>query len=134
MTYLLDSNACIGWLRQNLPKLVARIKQEDPKDIVICSVVVGELIYGVERFAPAQQANNRMRVGQLRQQFVSLPFDDLAAEHYGKVREHLAALGTPIGPNDLMIAAIVLANVLTLVTHNTFEFSRVPGLPIEDWQ
>jgi tRNA(fMet)-specific endonuclease VapC len=134
MTYLLDSNACIGWLRQSQPKLVARIKQEDPKGIVICSVVVGELIYGVERSAPAHQANNRMRVGQLRQQFVSLPFDDSASEHYGKVRGHLAVLGTPIGPNDLMIAAIALANVLTLVTNNSIEFSRVPGLSIEDWQ
>jgi tRNA(fMet)-specific endonuclease VapC len=134
MTYLLDSNACIGWLRQSQPKLVTRIKQEHPKDIVICSVVVGELIYGVERAAPAHQANNRMRVEQLRQQFVSFPLDDAAAEHYGKVRAHLAVLGTPIGPNDLMIAAIALANGLTLVTHNTAEFSRVPGLSIEDWQ
>jgi tRNA(fMet)-specific endonuclease VapC len=134
MTYLLDSNACIGWLRQNQPKLVARIKQEQPTDIVICSVVVGELIYGAERAAPAHRANNRMRVEQLRQQFVSVPFDDSAAEEYGKVRAHLAVLGTPIGPNDQMIAAIALANNLTLVTNNTAEFSRVPGLAIEDWQ
>lgn len=49
MKYLLDSNACIGWLRQSQPKLVARIKQEQPADLVICSVVVGELIYGAER-------------------------------------------------------------------------------------
>jgi tRNA(fMet)-specific endonuclease VapC len=106
MTYLLDSNACIGWLRQSQPKLVARIKQERPTDIVICSVVVGELIYGAERAGTAHQANNRLRVEQLRQQFISLPFDDSAAAEYGKTRAHLAALGTPIGPNDLMIAAI----------------------------
>ena len=134
MTYLLDSNACIGWLRQSQPKLVARIKQECPTDIVICSVVVGELIYGAERAGAAHRANNRMRVEQLRQQFVSVPFDDLAAEEYGKVRAHLAVLGTPIGPNDLMIAAIALANRLTLVTHNIAEFSRVPGMAVEDWQ
>ena len=65
---------------------------------------------------------------------MSLPFDDRAAEEYGKVRSHLAVLGTPIGPNDLMIAAIALANHMTLVTHNTAEFSRVPGLTLEDWQ
>ena len=134
MTYLLDSNACIGWLRQSQPKLVARIKQERPTDIVICSVVVGELIYGAERAAPGHRANNRLRVEQLRQQFVSLPFDDSAAQEYGKVRAHLASLGTPIGPNDLLIAAIALANGLTLATNNIAEFSRVPGLPIEDWQ
>lgn len=134
MTYLLDANACIGWLRQNQPKLVARIKQEQSTDMVICSVVVGELIYGAERAAPAHRANNRMRVEQLRQQFVSVPFDDSAAEEYGKVRAHLAVLGALIGPNDLMIAAIALANGLILATHNTAEFSRVPGLSIEDWQ
>lgn len=61
-------------------------------------------------------------------------FDDLAAERYGELRAHLDAAGTPIGPNDLMIASIALANSLTLVTHNTGEFSRVPGLRLEDWQ
>ena len=91
MTYLLDSNACIGWLRQSQPKLVARIKQQHPTDIVICSVVVGKLIYGAERAATPHQANNHMRVQQLRQQFMSLPFDDSAAEEYGKIRAHLAA-------------------------------------------
>ncbi len=134
MTYLLDSNACIGWLRQSQPKLVARIKQEHQTDMVICSVVVGKLIYGAERAAATHRANNRLRVEQLRQQFVSVPFDDSAADEYGKVRAHLTVLGTPIGPNDLMIAAIALAHGFTLVTHNTSEFSRVPGLSFEDWQ
>jgi len=73
-------------------------------------------------------------VTQLRQQVISLPFDDSAAEEYGKLRAHLATVGTPIGPNDLMIAAIALAHRLIVVTHNTVEFSRVPGLLVEDWQ
>ena len=134
MKYLLDTNTCIGWLRLSQPRIVSRIKLEIPSDLAICSVVVGELIYGVERAAPAYQRNNRARVEQLRQQLVSLSFDDAAAEQYGKVRAHLAFLGTPIGPNDSMIAAIALAHGLVLVTHNTAEFSRVPGLFIEDWQ
>jgi tRNA(fMet)-specific endonuclease VapC len=86
------------------------------------------------RSSPAHQAANLALIASLRQHFVSLPFDDRAAEEYGTVRAHLAALGTPIGPNDLMIASIALANKLTLVTHNTVEFSRVPGLKVEDWQ
>ena len=61
------------------------------------------------------------------------PFDDRAAEEYGKVRAHLAALGTPIGPNDLMIAAIALANQMTLVTHNTADYQNIPGLRLDDW-
>jgi tRNA(fMet)-specific endonuclease VapC len=132
--YLLDSNSCIGWLRQNQPKLVRRIQQETPADILLCSVVLGELIYGAFHGAAAHQAANLLLIASLRQQFVSLPFEDRAAEEYGKVRAHLASMGTPIGPNDLMIAAIALANNLTLVTHNTIEFCRVPGLQLEDWQ
>lgn len=134
MKYLLDTNTCIGWLRSNQPKIATRIKRENPKHVVICSVVLGELLYGAEKAATAHRATNRLRVERLRQQFVSMPFDDSAAEEYGKVRAHLASLGAPIGPNDLMIAAIALAHRLTLVTHNTSEFSRVPGLSIEDWQ
>jgi tRNA(fMet)-specific endonuclease VapC len=66
--------------------------------------------------------------------FVSFPFDDHAADEYGRLRAQLARQGTPIGPNDLMIASIALAHRTTLVTHNTHEFSRVPGLPIVDWE
>ena len=97
-------------------------------------MAVGELIYGSEHAAPAYQANNRLRVNRLRQQFVSLPYDDAAAEQCGKERAYLAELGTPIGPNDLMIAAIALAHGLILITNNTSEFSRVRDLAIEDWQ
>jgi hypothetical protein len=66
--------------------------------------------------------------------FVCFPFDDPAADQYGTIRAALASAGTPIGPNDLLIAAIALANGLTLVTLNTTEFSRIPGLTIEDWE
>jgi tRNA(fMet)-specific endonuclease VapC len=67
-------------------------------------------------------------------QFVSLPFDDIAAEIYGRERARLTLVGTPIGANDLLIACIALANGLTLVTHNTREFSRINGLRLEDWE
>ncbi len=134
MKYLPDTNTCIGWLRLSQAKIVTRIKEESPTNLVICSVVVSELMHGVERAATAHQSNNRFRVEQLRQQFISIPFDDLAAEHCGKVRAQMADLGTPIGPNDLMIASIALAHRLILVTHNTSEFKRVTGLVLEDWQ
>ena len=63
-----------------------------------------------------------------------MPFDDIAAEIYGRIRAHLATQGTPIGANDLQIASISLAHDLILVTHNTREFSRVPRLRLEDWE
>jgi len=134
VTYLLDTNACIGWLRGNQPNLVARLQTERPANLHLCSVVVAELRYGVERSDPAHRANTALRVEQLRGQFVSLPFDDAAAEEYGRIRALLATQGNSIGGNDLMIAAITMANGQTLVTHNTAEFSRVPGLLLEDWE
>ena len=61
-------------------------------------------------------------------------FDDVAAKHCAKTRADLAAKGTPIGSNDLMIAATALAHNLTVVTHNTREFCRVENLQLEDWE
>jgi len=68
------------------------------------------------------------------EQFESLPFEDDAAEAYGRVRAYLEKRGEIIGPNDLLIASTALAHGVTLVTHNTKEFSRIPELRMEDWQ
>src|SRR5262245_25665403 len=124
MTYLLDANAWIGHLRQTSPSVTQHLQQHPPSAIVLCSVVLAELLFGVERSPLTHRAANYSLVEKLRQQYISLPFDDDAAEEYGRVRAHLANQGTPIGPNDTMIAAIVKSNKLTLVTHNTVEFSR----------
>jgi tRNA(fMet)-specific endonuclease VapC len=132
--YLLDTNAWIAYLRQNNPQLVQRVLQEDPADIALCSVVLAELFYGAHHGAVGNLAGNLALIARLQQRFASLPFDDRAAAEYGKVRAYLASQGTLIGPNDLMIASIALAEGWTLVTHNTAEFSRVPGLKLEDWQ
>ena len=69
----------------------------------------------------------------LSSSLISLPFDDAAAEIYGRIRADLESRGMPIGPNDTMIAAIALANGFTVATHNTAEFGRVSGLQVEDW-
>jgi tRNA(fMet)-specific endonuclease VapC len=66
--------------------------------------------------------------------FISLPFDDYAVTSYARIRDDLAKAGTPIGPNNLLIASIALSRGLTVVTHNTREFGRVAGLMLEDWQ
>lgn len=134
MTYLLDSDAWITLMRAKSPALSAKVHATNPADIVLCSVVLAELLYGVHHAPPAKQAANMALVQQLRVQFVSIPFDDPAAEQYGMVRADLAARGLPIGPNDLMIASIALARGITVVSHNTAEFGRVPGLLLEDWQ
>lgn len=134
MIYVLDTNACIGWLRKNQTNLVDRIAQESPTDIMICSVVVGELLFGVEHSAVTHRDNSRRQVELLRRQFASVPFNDSAAEQYGNLRAYLTRVGMMIGSNDLLIATIALANDLTLVTHNIAEFQRVPNLVVEDWE
>lgn len=133
MIYLLDTNICIHWLRHNPKGLVARIKKQQPHEIVLCSIVVAELQFGIERSSSAHRLRTSQQVENLRRQFVSLPFDDKAAEEYGRIRELLTKQGTPIGANDLLIAAIAVSNNLTLVSQNLSEFSRVPNLSVEDW-
>jgi tRNA(fMet)-specific endonuclease VapC len=79
-------------------------------------------------------AANRAKVDGFVSPYLSLPFDDAAASVHAQIRHHLETTGTPIGPYDLQIAAIALVHGSTLVTHNTKEFSRVPGLLFEDWE
>jgi tRNA(fMet)-specific endonuclease VapC len=131
MIYLPDTNAWIAYVNPGTSAVKARFRAHRPADIAFCAVVKAELLYGAYR--SSRRADNLRLLAILFQQFESLPFDDAAADHYGRVRADLAAQGTPIGPNDLMIAAIALANHLILVTHNTREFARVVGLPLEDW-
>ncbi|MBD0388292.1 MAG: type II toxin-antitoxin system VapC family toxin [Nostoc sp. C3-bin3] len=132
MIYLLDTNACIIYLNGRNINLRRRLENHSDLDIVVCSTVKAELFYGAKR------SNNPVRNLALQKgflsRFTSLPFDDLAAEIFGDIRSHLASLGTPIGPYDLQIAAIAMANNLILVTHNVDEFSRVEGLQLEDWE
>jgi tRNA(fMet)-specific endonuclease VapC len=81
-----------------------------------------------------QAAKNRGKVDAVLAPYLCLPFDQLAADDYAQIRAYLESQGNPIGPYDMQIAAIARVNGLTLVTHNTAEFSRVPGLRIEDWE
>ncbi len=134
MTYLLDTNSWIAYLRQTSAGLLQKMQQAAPTDIRLCSVVLAELYFGAHHSPASYQAHNLGLVQRLRQQFVCLPFDDAAAEEYGRVRADLTAKGNLIGPNDLLIAASALGHGLVLVTHNTAEFSRVKGLLLEDWQ
>ena len=134
MTYLLDSNTWIAYFRQKDLALIQRIQQTDPNDIRLCSVVLGELYYGAFHGLVTYQASSLMQIAQLRQNYLSISFDDASTERYGQICADLAARGGLIGPNDLLIAAIALTHGLTLVTHNTKEFARVAGLTLEDWE
>lgn len=130
--YLLDTNACINFLRDPQSRIGRRLARVPYHEVALCSVVKAELFYGVQRSRDPDDA--RQKLTAFAAHFVSLPFDDPAAVIYGEIRAYLAQRGQLIGPNDMFIAATALAHQATLVTHNTREFNRVPGLLIEDWE
>lgn len=132
MIWLLDTNTCIRYLNERSPALRKRVENSDPNDLAVCSVVRAELFYGAAKSNRPAQNHDEQELFLSR--FVSLPFDDQCAEEYARLRADLERRGTPIGPNDLLIAAIALANDVILVTHNTSEFSRISGLKLEDWE
>ena len=131
-TYLLDTNVCIRILNGTSDKVVARFASESRSRLRLCSVVKAELLYGARKSDRVAQV-----LGTLEKFFRPLPsvaFDDACAHEYGLIRADLARAGTPIGTNDLMIAAIARHHDLTVITHNIDEFTRVVGLAVEDWE
>lgn len=128
--FLLDTNICIYTIKQTPPTVIERLRQHAADALAISSITAAELHFGV---AKSGSARNRLALSQFLSSLQILPFDHLAAGTYGDVRAHLERAGTPIGPLDTQIAAHALALGLTLVTNNTREFERVPGLRVENW-
>ncbi|MCS6920177.1 MAG: type II toxin-antitoxin system VapC family toxin, partial [Fimbriimonadales bacterium] len=108
------------------PTVRLRFQQHAPSEIAIPAIVKAELCYGAYRSASPER--NMQLVREFLAPFVCLPFDEQTAEVYGRLRHELASQGTPIGPNDLLIAATALAYKLIVVTNNLAEFERVPEL------
>ena len=127
-----DTNACITLLRERNSPLMARWQSTKAADVVLCSVVVYELRHGAERSSDPVREHAKLDV--FLSPFASLPFDDQSARICAQVRSQLERSGRVIGPHDLQIGAIALQHGLTLVTHNTQEFSRIAGLKLEDWE
>lgn len=132
MIYLLDTNVCIRYLNGRAPAIRTHLQAHHPGEIRVCAVVKSELFAGAMK--SARPTGNLAKQQAFLAPFISLPFDDPAAESYATVRAHLEKQGTPVGPYDMQIAAIALANRCILVTNNTIEFTRVPGLTLENWE
>ena len=130
MAYLLDTNAVIALLNDTTSKTALRARRETPGDVAISVIVTHELYCGA--FRSRRAAQNAALIDAL--QFAVLDFDKGDARQAGEVRALLASRGTPIGAYDVLIAGQAVERNLILVTHNTREFGRVPGLRIEDWQ
>lgn len=132
MKYLLDTNVCVNYLSGRNPDLLKRFIAVPAQHKIICSLVRAELYYGA--YKSQIQAASLAKIDKFLHRYLTLPFDDAAAQICGEIRADLARKGTPIGPYDVQIAAIALSNNLTLVTHNTREFSRIPNLLLDDWE
>jgi tRNA(fMet)-specific endonuclease VapC len=130
MTHLLDTDTCIGILRQR-PGMVAHLGRLAPNDCAVSEVTVYELLCGAGK--SQDPVRERQKVERFLSVIAELPFDRAGAEAAAHIRADLERRGTVIGPYDLLIAGQALANNLTLVTNNLGEFQRVTGVRVETW-
>jgi len=131
MPWLLDTNHWIFLLKGRCQPLLYKLREVPPTEVWLCSVVKEELYYGAEVYD--NRAARLAKLESLFEKHASVPFDDESAEIAGRIRRYLEERRQVIGPHDLQIAAIALQHGWTVVTHNKDEFSRVPGLLVEDW-
>ena len=127
---LLDTNICIYIINAKPPAVLARFQQYRLGDIGLCSVVAAELAFGVTK---SGSARNRQALEMFLAPLTILPFDAAAVWVYGDLRADLERRGTPIGSLDTMIAAHALSQQALLITNNTREFAKVPGLQLDNW-
>lgn len=131
MTHLLDTSICVFLIRNKGASVRGRFQAFEVGDLAISAITEAELRFGADKSANPSK-NHR----QLDRFLVTLPvveFGRRAAADYGQIRSELDRAGIPIGPLDQLIAAHARSLGLTLVTHNTGEFSRVRNLKVEDW-
>lgn len=129
--YLLDTNICIYLIKRKPPQVLHRLQGLDASAVGISAVTLSELEFGVENSQRPLQ--NRAALASFVASLEILPYEDQAAQQYGRLRADLQKKGRPIGPLDLLIAAHALSMGCVLVTNNTREFERVAYLQLEDW-
>lgn len=131
MKYLLDTNICIYLIRERSKPLLEKIIANSSEGLGLSVITVCELEFGVAKSNAKEK--NRLALDRFINKFSVLPLSEKAAKTYGELRAGLEVNGTPIGPLDLLIAAHALAENLTLVINNEYEFKRVTGLRVENW-
>ncbi|MCY1667681.1 type II toxin-antitoxin system tRNA(fMet)-specific endonuclease VapC [Rhizobium sp. SL86] len=130
LKYMLDTNICIFTIK-NKPQQVRDAFNRHHGQLCMSSVSLMELIYGAEKSASPER--NLAVVEGFAARLEVLSYDEIAATHTGQLRAELARNGTPIGPYDQLIAGHARSRGLIIITNNSREFDRVPGLRIEDW-
>jgi tRNA(fMet)-specific endonuclease VapC len=130
MRFMLDTNICIYAIKRKPASVLAALRRHEAAGIGMSMITLCELEYGVAKSASAK---NRHALAQFLEPLTVADFDRAAASAYGRLRASLEAAGTPIGPLDTQIAAHALALHVTLVSNNSREFERVPGLRLANW-
>jgi len=128
---MLDTDTCSYIMRRSRPVLLTRLAAVPPAEICVSVITKSELLYGVE--VSPRRSLDQAAVESFLRQVQTMDFPDVAAADYARIRAALKTRGEMIGANDLLIAAHALCLNLTLVTNNTHEFERVPGLKLENW-
>lgn len=128
--YLLDTNILSDLVKHPQGQVFQRIAAVGEDSVCTSIIVACEL-----RFGAAKSGSSRLiqQLERILDVLLVLPLEPPVDQHYAAIRIHLEQAGTPIGPNDLLIAAHALALDLTLVTANTREFERVPALSLDNW-
>lgn len=132
MRYMLDTNVCIDLIHGKRQSVIDKIRGHMADGLCISSITLAELEHGVEKSAHREQ--NRVALLKMLTIFKIIPFDDAAAEEYGRIRADLERRSLQIGPLDSLIAAHAKSEERVLVTNNIREFERVEGLAVEDWR
>ncbi len=131
MKYLLDTNILSVMARDPLGPLARQVDDVGSENVCTSIVVASELRFWLSKGASERL---RRRIEDFLERIVVLPFESPADEAYGRIRSYLERQGALIGSNDLFIAAHGLTLGCTIVTDNTKEFTRVPGLLVENWR
>jgi tRNA(fMet)-specific endonuclease VapC len=130
MIYL-DTNICIHYLKGEYPPIRENLLATPPNEIKIPVIVHSELLYGVQK--SSRKKENFRKLQEFLMPFEIVSYTDRMSETYAKIRAGSEEKGESVGPNDLLIAAIVLVNNGTLATRNIKEFSRIAGLKLAEW-
>lgn len=131
LRYLLDTDICIYVLKRRLPAVLAHFDRLRPGEAAISTIAFGELAFGASKSKSRDLVQLQLEALTTVAPVEPVPIE--AAQHYAEIRAALKGQGTPIGGNDLWIAAHARAARLTLVTNNEREFRRVAGLKVQNW-
>ncbi len=130
MSYLLDTDICIYWMK-NIRSIQDKISQIGWEKIYICNITVAELYFGA--YNSHRVAENLIRVQEFIQNIEVIYLDDRAGQKFGELKASLRKMGQPVADFDLLIASIALTKNYSLVTNNTRHYHRIPELKLENW-